>query len=426
MQIANHRRNDRNREKGSILMLGTVTIFVLMAFAGLALDASYMYFHKRAMQTAADAGAYGGALELLRGNTNPTAAAKNDSAINGFTDGSGNVSVTVNAPPLSGSKTGDINFVEVIVSHPQPTWFMRALNFNSITVKARAVAGIGSTGNGCVYALNQDASNVNNGFFVNGTTNSTFSCGVFSNANFRSVGGACVVTPTVSYTGDYTNADTSGNCGPAGIGKGVPIIDPLANKFSIPSYSSCTANNFKITNGTTVTIPPGTYCGGISITGSVQTVIFSPGEFILVGGGLSVNGSVTVSGSGVTFFNTYPGNQSNKYDAISITGSGTVNLSAPTSGPDKALLFYQDPRVSWSASNGSVIAGAANSVYNGIIYFPTTDLTYSGNSSTSGSGTDGYTTLIGYNVKVNGTAQINADYSALGGNNPLQNALFAE
>ena len=62
-------------------MLGAVTIFVVMAFAGLALDASYMYFHKRAMQTAADAGAYGGALELLRGNINPTSAAKNDTGL---------------------------------------------------------------------------------------------------------------------------------------------------------------------------------------------------------------------------------------------------------------------------------------------------------------------------------------------------------
>ena len=51
--------------------------------------------------------------------------------------------------------------------------------------------------------------------------------------------------------------------------------------------------------------------------------------------------------------------------------------------------------MAWSASNGSTIAGAANSVYDGILYFPTTDLTYSGNSSTSSTGTDGYTMLIG-------------------------------
>ncbi|HEV2198260.1 MAG TPA: pilus assembly protein TadG-related protein [Bryobacteraceae bacterium] len=423
----NHERNpERNREKGSILMLGAGTIFVVMAFAGLALDASYMYFHKRAMQTAADAGAYGGALELLRGNTDVTTVAKNDTALNGFTDGTDSVVVTVNNPPASGTKSGDSNFVEVIISHPQPTWFMRALDFNSVTVAARAVAGLGTTGNGCVYALNQDTSKTNNGFFANGTTNSNFSCGVFSNSNFRSVGGACVVTPTVSYTGTYSNSNSSGNCGPQGIGKGVAIVDPLRKKYSVPSYTACQGGGggTKITTGLTVTLSPGTYCGGISITGSVQNVIFSPGEYILVGGGLSINGGVNVSGSGVTFFNTY--DQSNKYGAISITGSGTVDFTAPTSGTDKGLLFYQDPTVAWSASNDSIIAGGANSVYDGIIYFPTTDLKYAGNSSTTSGGTDGYTMLIGYDITINGTAQINTDFSALGGTNPLQNALFVE
>jgi len=426
MQAASHNLNRRQGEKGSILILGSITMVVLMAFMGLALDASYMYFHKRRMQTAADVGAYGGAIEKLRGSTDVITPAKNDTALNGFTDGSNGVTVTVNNPPVSGSKVGDANFVEVIITHPQPTWFMRVLNFNSVTVKARVVAGVGNTGNGCVYALNRDASHTNNGFFANGTTNSSFSCGVFSNANFRATGGACVVTPSVNYTGTYSNQSSGTDCGPSGVGEGVPIVDPLLNKFSIPSYSSCTANNFRVNGGTTVTIPSGTYCGGITITGSVQNVVFSGGEYILVGGGLSINGAVNVSGSGVTFFNTYPGNQTNKYAGISITGSGTVTLSAPTTGTDKGLLMYQDPRISWSASNGSDVEGGANSTYNGILYFPTTDLQYAGNSSASADGTDGYTMLIGYDIKINGSARVNSDYSALGGNSPIQNVLFAE
>ena len=85
--------------------------------------------------------------------------------------------------------------------------------------------------------------------------------------------------------------------------------------------------------------------------------------------------------------------------------------------------MYQDPRVQWSASNGSIAAGGT---YDGILYFPTTDLEYSGSSSTTSTGTDGYTMIIGYNIKINGTARINTDYSALGGSNPFQNVLFAE
>src|SRR5882724_5342284 len=157
MQNRNQRRNAQNLERGSILVLGALTILVITAFMGLSLDASYMYFHKRTMQTAADAGAYAGALEKMRNTGNISAAAKNDTALNGFTDGTDNVAVTVNNPPQSGSKIGDASYVEVIVTHPQPTWFMRALRFDSVTVAARAVAGVGSTGNGCVYALNQDA-----------------------------------------------------------------------------------------------------------------------------------------------------------------------------------------------------------------------------------------------------------------------------
>jgi Flp pilus assembly protein TadG len=418
----NDRRN-RQGERGVIMILAAVTMVVLLGFMGLALDASYMYFHKRSMQTAADAGAYAGALERLRGATDVTLASKKDTALNGFADGSDNVTVDVNSPPLSGSKAGDANFVEVVITHPQPTWFMRMLDYNSITVKARAVAGVGATSNACVFALNPDASNTNNGFFANGTTNSTFSCGVYSNANFRATGGACVVTPSVNYTGQYTNQN-GGTCGPGGIGQGVPVVDPLLNKYAIPAYSSCTANNFRVTSGTTVTISPGTYCGGIAISGSVQNVVFSSGQYILVGGGLSVNGAVNISGSDVTFFNTYPGTQTNKYGAIGINGSGAVALSAPTTGTYKGLLMYQDPSVPWSASNGSILAGA-NSVYDGILYFPTTDLQYSGSSSSNLTGTDGYTVLIGYNITINGSAQVNADYSTLGGN-PLQNALFAE
>jgi hypothetical protein len=209
-----------------------------------------------------------------------------------------------------------------------------------------------------------------------------------------------------------------------GIGQGVPIIDPLLKKCAIPAYGSCTANNFKVTGGTTVIISPGVYCGGIAISGSVQNVVFGSGQYILVGGGLSVNGAVNISGSDVTFFNTYPGNQTNKYGGIGINGSGAVTLSAPTTGIYRGLLMYQDPSVPWSASNGSIVAGV-NSVYDGILYFPTTDLQYNGSSSSSVSGTDGYTVLIGYNIKINGSAKVNQDFSTLGGN-PLQDAVFAE
>ncbi|MBI1897394.1 MAG: hypothetical protein HYS04_12845 [Acidobacteria bacterium] len=401
-------------------------IFALFGFLGLALDASYLYFHKRNMQTAADAGAFAGALEKMRASSSTAivAAAKQDTSRNGFTDTVAGVSVSVNNPPTSGAKAGNSDFIEVIVTHDQPTWFMRMLNWNAATVRARAVAGIGDS-KGCIFALNRDSSNVNNGFFVNGTTDSTIGCGIFSNANFRAVGGGCVITPSASFTGSYTNQNTDGPCGPTGISEGVPVVDPIASLYSMPSYSTCDYNNYQVTTGSTVTLLPGTYCGGIDIGGTTDNVIFAPGSYVLAGGGMRITSSTTVTGAGVTFFNTYPDTQMNRYDGISINGTGKVTFTAPTAGTYKGLLFYQDPRVTWTANNGTILAGGSDSVYQGIIYFPSTDLQFSGNSSVTVDGSDGYTLLIGYNIKIAGTAHINMDFSAIGGS-PLQQAVFAE
>jgi hypothetical protein len=408
-------------ERGTILPFAAIVALTMVAFMGLAFDASYLFFEKRRVQTAADAGAMGGAQELLRGTpANVIAAARKDTALNHFTHGSDGVDVTVNNPPLSGPRAGNAGFVEVIVTRPRPTWFMQVFGIQSSNVKARAVAGL-SDSNGCVYALNRDTSNSNNGIFMNGTTNSVFSCGVFSNANFRTVGGACVVTPSASYSGTYNNTNGSDpNCGPDQVGHGIPVVDPMAGRFTIPATSPCTFNNYKKTGGALV-LTPGVYCGGIDIGGSVTSANFTAGVYVLVGGGLSIGSSANATGSGVTFFNTYPSGQPNKYGAIKIDTSGTVSFSAPTTGTNKALLFYQDPTVAWASNNGSSITASSTSTFNGIIYFPTTDLTYAGNSASGG-----YTMLIGYNIKIAGNAQVGSDYSSLGGSSPLQMAAFAE
>jgi hypothetical protein len=423
--------NLRSSRRGSILVVGTLSMSVLLGFMGLALDASYLYYHKRSMQTAADAGAIAGALELLRGTVGTggsassggsrvTAAAKNDTALNGFTDAQGGVIVTVNNPPLSGPTAGNSAFVEVIISQAQGTWFMRALGTNSATVAARAVANSGGNSPGCVYTLNRNTGS-NEGFFINGTASATSTCGVYSNGSFRAVGGGCVNAPFVSYVDTYSNGTS---CTP-NVSAGVPFVDPMQSRFTMPfdrtSYT-CNYTNFSVNSGTNVPIAPGTYCGGITITGSTTSVDFTGGTYVLNGGGLKVNGSAAITGTGVTFFNTY--STGNNYKPISLNGSGTVNFSAPTSGSYTGLLFYGDPTVAWASNNGSTVTGGTNSVFDGILYFPTTDLSYGGNSSSSG-GTDGYTTLVGYNITVKGNSQINADYSSIGGN-PLAVAQFSE
>jgi hypothetical protein len=416
----------RQKERGTVLIFFALFVLTLVAFMGLAFDASYLYYEKRRVQTAADAGAMGGAQEIFRGNTTAvTSAARHDSALNRYTHGVDGVTVTVNNPPVSGTRAGNSGFVEVIVSKPQPSWFMRSVGAASSTVAARAVAGL-TDSSGCVYALNRDTSNVNNGIFVNGTTNSSMACGVFSNAHFRTVGGGCVITPSASYAGSYSNASSAdANCGPDHVGHGIPAADPMEGRFTIPATSPCDYNNYKETSGTAIVLNPGVYCGGIEIGGSVPSVTFNSGVYVLAGGGMKIGSGTNATGTAVTFFNTYPTGQPGKYRAVEITTSGTVSLTAPVAGVNKALLFYQDPTIAWASNNGSTITSGPGGKFEGIIYFPTTDLTYSGSSTTS-FGTSGYTILVAYNLKISGNAQVNADFSSLGGKSPFQMAAFAE
>jgi hypothetical protein len=61
-----------------------------------------------------------------------------------------------------------------------------------------------------------------------------------------------------------------------------------------------------------------------------------------------------------------------------INSQAKLNLSSPTGGDLKGVLFYRDRR----ASNIEIkINGGADSHLTGAMYFPSSDITYAGNST---------------------------------------------
>ena len=84
-------------ENGQALIITALCMTCLFGFAALAADVGIMLREKRLLQIAADSAAIAGALELNYSAASVTSAAKAASAQNGFTDGSGGVTVTVNA-----------------------------------------------------------------------------------------------------------------------------------------------------------------------------------------------------------------------------------------------------------------------------------------------------------------------------------------
>ena len=72
------------------------------------------------------------------------------SAANGFTNDANGTTVSVNNPPQSAQdpNNGNSNFVEVVITATEPTFFAKALGVNSVTLGARAEAMQSSKGGG--------------------------------------------------------------------------------------------------------------------------------------------------------------------------------------------------------------------------------------------------------------------------------------
>jgi hypothetical protein len=140
----------------------------------------------------------------------------------------------------------------------------------------------------------------------------------------------------------------------------------------------------------------------------------------LAGGGLTVTGNSTLKGTGVTFYDTSATGYS--YAPIDLTGNETASLSAPTSGTFESFLFFQDPSVA-VGSAGATIVGNSSSTFDGIVYFPTTTLTYVGNSSGSG-----YTILVAYDITITGNSSftIGNNYSSLADGAPIKSSALYE
>ncbi|HZP22447.1 MAG TPA: pilus assembly protein TadG-related protein [Terriglobales bacterium] len=432
-------RGLHSSDNGQTLVLVAVSVMMLMMMAALGVDVGWLHYQKEQMQKAADASALAGA-EAMTYGSNWSQAAQNDATANGYQNGQNGITVTVNSPPkIDPIFKGKAGYVEAIVTQARPTFFMKVAGWSSVNVSARAVASVNASGSGCIYALdpNSDPKSLN----INGNVSVSSSCGVFVNStannalnidgnsgylNAGTAGAGIGVANGGGWNPDsgYCNG-TSGFC-PAPVN--IPqFTDPLLN-LAEPTVSGCDYNSGISITGGTQTLSNGTgtvtVCGGgISISGGAH-VTFASGTWIICGGGMKVSGSSQINGTGVTFYNTgnvkkyCPGNN---YTPISIAGTTTGTLSAPTTGTYAGVLFFQD-RAYQSSKNvdASSIDGTAGATFTGALYFPGTNLTYSGTPGVNVS-----SLLIAYQITISGNTTINDDL-VTGGGSPIHTAALAE
>ncbi len=402
---------------GQVMVLVCVSIVAIMGMIAVVADFSFMQHQKNMMQTAADSAAMAGAEELNYGDL--VAAGKADAASNGYTNGVGSVTVAMNNPPSTGPNVSNSAYVEAIVTKPEPTYFLRVLGVNTMTVSARAVAYEGN-GPNCIYVLNPSASGA---LSANGNITLQSGCGLLvdssSSTGMSLVGNVSITAPSIGVVGGYS-AGGNVSLTPTPKTGVIPASDPLAY-VAEPTVGSCAHTNFSLTGNNGSSSSPyqlyaGTYCGGITVHGNA-VLNFNAGTYVLAGGGMTLNANTTITGTGVTFYNT---TGTGGYGAISLSGGAQSNLSAPTSGPLAGILFFQDRSIP-STDAGSTITGNSSSTFDGAIYFATTTLSFNGNSSSSG-----YSIVVANELTLSGNATLGTNYSSLTGGSPIKGTTLAE
>jgi len=366
-------RRFRRDQSGGYLVIAGLMMPVLVGFVGLGTDATLWLYKHRAMQSAADSGAFSAATAYINNTKTQAGLASQAKAVTGsygFVDGANNVSVTVNWP--YDARRGS---VEVIVQQPQTPMFA-ALFLKDVVVRAHAVA-LGApaiAGTGCVLALDSNAAGA---ITSQGSSNVVLDgCSLASNSNSSSAltigGSAQIKALSVSVVGGISGSTSQIITPPGGITTGaLATVDPYAGASFPPPPSNC--QNY---TKTTVLVPGDFYCGMSLNAGDDVNLL--PGIYYL--DSLTVNGGATLIGNGVTLVfiarnGTYQSNP------LKIAGGAIVSLTAPISGPTAGIVIFGDRNMPTNTS--FQFNGGSTQIFNGAIYVPKGRVTFSGGSGTS-------------------------------------------
>ncbi|MGH9943142.1 MAG: hypothetical protein ACRD9R_12385, partial [Pyrinomonadaceae bacterium] len=288
-------------------------------------------------------------------------------------------------------------------------------------------AGVGARSSNCIYALDPSEEKA---LTVTSQSRLTASCGIVDDSGaynaFNVESESRISATSISVTGG-SNVTSGSSVSPAPNTQSPPEPDPLGY-LQAPSYGGCNhANRYKVSSGT-ATLNPGVYCGGIEIA-SGSNVTFRPGLYVLrannSGGGLEVASGSTVRGTGVTFYNTNDPSYKDKYRPILIASGSSADLSAPTTGAMKDILFFQDRNAGKPGEiYMNLIQSNINARFTGVMYFPTQILALAASNSTvTVTGAVIARTIMiesGSNVIVNGNS------SGTPGNTPLKRLSLVE
>jgi hypothetical protein len=259
-------------------------------------------------------------------------------------------SLTVGSHTIKATYSGDTNFLTSNAST------------GTITI-GQSIVVLDPSAGGALSVSGNASINLSGGVYVDSSSSTALSAS----------GNATVTASTIQVVG---HVQRSGNASlsPAPTTGAATVADPLAG-LTEPSTSGLTNYGSESLSGnSSATIQPGIY-SKITVSGNARLTM-NGGIYLIEGGGFSVSGNASVTGSGVMIFNAgsrYP-TTGGTYGSITLSGNGSYSLSPPTTGTYAGIVIFQ----SRDDANALTLSGDASGT-TGLVYAPAAQLAESGN-----------------------------------------------
>jgi hypothetical protein len=395
---------------GSTAVIAAIAFPLMIGGAGLGAEVGYWYLTERKLQHAADVSAYAAALRLENGQDEQATLdriALHIATQSGFRNAGGSV-WEVNHPWVDSEGVSRPDYIEVTLVEKIKPLFSGLFGGDVVEVRGSAVARLSGRASACVLALSATA---NNALRAGGSTDVDFEdCVAASNSSSNSAvqlsGSANFTASCIHSHGNYVQSGSSDveltDCAEIKVNSAI-VPDPYSSVQSPVVPAGVTCPNATLSDqavATTGALPNGVRYRCFNSLTLKQTITLESNAVYIVRGDLKVNGNTTITGSGVTF--AVGGN-------VDLTGNVTMRLSAPTaaSNPYRGLLFFGDRDAAVEAHK---ISGNSGSFYQGAIYFPSSDLRFTGSSALVG----GCTQIIANTIEFTGSSGIRSSCESAG------------
>ena len=398
-------------KNGNALVLGAAALPLLLGSAGLATDTIQWALWKRQLQRAADSAAIAGVYERVdkAGATTSVEAAVNyDLTLNHHTG----IALESGYPQVAypANETGKANQVNVTLAVRRPlsfsSMFMSAAP--QIRVSARAAA-VSSAAEFCVLSLQE---NSKTGIQVTGNAEILMDCGWMTNStstNAAAGQGSSRITATTLAAAGGIQASRNWN---------VIAYQPYSPQLEDPyedlnpdedDFEDCDNSNPSLTvaGGNDGLVVSGGECyASISIQPN-RTLTLKDGTYIVSGGGVNIQGTLNLLNATLILSNH---NGNSPIGSLDMNATGQLNATAPTTGKWAGMALYQDRRAVDNAPTGNIQANSPNKIngnstnkIQGVVYFPSQQVTYNGD----GTGTATCTQFVAKRLYWSGNSGIN-------------------